>query len=107
MAVVNVSGGEILPLLERKTIDATEYSDPHSDLLLGIPDILKYYHAPGIHQPTGNTSIYINKKKWESLSQDLKNIVETVCNEMALKTIRRVGAGQWALEKMEKEMGVK
>ncbi|WP_446697847.1 hypothetical protein, partial [Acetomicrobium sp. S15 = DSM 107314] len=29
VAVVNVSGGEILPLLERKTIDATEYSDPH------------------------------------------------------------------------------
>jgi len=108
VAVVNVSGGEILPLLERKTIDATEYSDPHSDLLLGIPDILKYYHAPGIHQPTGNTSIYINKKKWESLSQDLKNIVETVCNEMALKNnFEEWVQGQWALEKMEKEMGVK
>ncbi len=107
VAVVNVSAGEILPLLERKTIDATEYSDPHSDLLLGLPDILKFYEAPGIHQPSGNTSLYINKKKWESLSQDLKNLVETVCNEMSMKNnFEEWVYGQWALEKIEKEKGV-
>jgi TRAP-type mannitol/chloroaromatic compound transport system substrate-binding protein len=107
VAVVNVSGGEILPLLERKTIDATEYSDPHSDLLLGLPDILKFYEMPGIHQPSGCTELLINKKKWEQLSQDLKDIVEVVCNEMTLKNnFEEWIYGQEALEKIEKEYGV-
>jgi len=85
VSVVTIPGGEILPALEKKLIDATEYSDPHSDLLLGIPDILKYYHAPGVHQPTGYGEWLINRARWEELPSDLKYMVELTCHESVLK----------------------
>ncbi len=108
VSVVTVPGGEILPLLERKAIDATEYSDPHSDLLLGIPDVLKYYHAPGVHQPTGFMGIHFNKKKWEALPKEVRNVIELVCHEMVFKnTLAEWSLGIEALTKMEKEFGVK
>jgi len=107
VTVVTVSGGEILPLLERGTIDATEYSDPHSDMLLGIADILKHYHAPGIHQPTGYVEILINRNSWNKLPDDLKGIVELCCHEMLIKnTVHEYLIGQEALVKLETEYGV-
>jgi TRAP-type mannitol/chloroaromatic compound transport system substrate-binding protein len=75
MSVVTLPGGEIIPALERKVIDAAEFSDPTSDMSLGFQDVLKYYHLPGIHQPTGIMEILINKQKWDELPTDLKAIV--------------------------------
>lgn len=107
VSVVTVSGAEILPLLEKGVIDASEYSDPHSDMLLGIADVLKYYHAPGVHQPTGYVEILINRQKWEELPPDLQNIVELACHELLLKnTVEEYILGQEALETLKKDYGV-
>jgi TRAP-type mannitol/chloroaromatic compound transport system substrate-binding protein len=76
LAVVSLAAGEIIPSLERKVIDASEYSDPTSDMALGFQDVLKYYHLPGIHQPTGIMEILINKSKWEELAEDLQAAVK-------------------------------
>ncbi|MBW2209059.1 MAG: TRAP transporter substrate-binding protein [Deltaproteobacteria bacterium] len=76
MSVVTLSGGEIVPGLERGVIDCAEYSDPSSDMRMGFQDVRKYYHMPGIHQPTGFLELIINKKKWDALPADLKAIVK-------------------------------
>lgn len=76
LSVVTLAGGEIIPSLERKVIDAAEYSDPTSDMALGFHDVLKYYHLPGSHQPTGIIETLINKQKWEELPPDLQAAVK-------------------------------
>ena len=76
LAVVSLAAGEIIPSLERKVIDASEYSDPTSDLSMGFQDVLKYYHLPGIHQPTGMMEVLINKSKWAELGEDLQAAVK-------------------------------
>lgn len=76
MSVVTVPGGEILPALERGVIDAAEYSDPSADMALGFYQIRKFYHMPGVHQPTGMMELLIGKKKWEQLPDDLKAIIK-------------------------------
>jgi TRAP-type mannitol/chloroaromatic compound transport system substrate-binding protein len=76
MSVVTLAGGEIIPSLERKVIDAAEFSDPTSDLSLGFQDVLKFYHMPSTHQPTGIIETLINRQKWEELPDDLKAIVK-------------------------------
>jgi TRAP-type mannitol/chloroaromatic compound transport system substrate-binding protein len=58
MNVVSLAPGEIVPALERGVIDAAEFSDPSSDLALGFPNVRKFYHMPGIHQPTGMMEFY-------------------------------------------------
>jgi len=107
VSVLTVPGGEILPNLEKGVLDASEYSDPHSDMLLGIADVLKNYHAPGVHQPTGYVEFVINKARWEELPQDLKNLVTAVCDEMLLKsTLEEYVLGQWAMEELVTKYGV-
>jgi TRAP-type mannitol/chloroaromatic compound transport system substrate-binding protein len=72
MSVVTLPGGEIVPALERGVIDAAEYSDPSSDMSMGFQDVKKFYHLPGIHQPTGMMEVLINKKRWDELSMTSK-----------------------------------
>lgn len=76
MSVVTLAGGEIVPALERGTIDAAEYSDPTSDMTVGFHEVRKFYHMPSVHQPTGIMENIFNKKKWDALPDDLKAIVE-------------------------------
>ena len=76
MTVVTLPSGEVVPALERGVIDAAEWSDPSSDMSAGFHDVRKFYHMPGIHQPTGMMELIINKKKLDELSPDLKAIVE-------------------------------
>jgi TRAP-type mannitol/chloroaromatic compound transport system substrate-binding protein len=76
MTVVTLASGEIVPALERGTVDAAEYSDPSSDMSNGFQDVRKFYHMPGIHQPTGIMEVIVNKAKWDELPDDLKAIVE-------------------------------
>ncbi len=79
MTVVILPGGEIVPALQRGVIDAGEFSDPSSDMAMGFQDVAKFYHLPGIHQPTGFIENIFNKNKWDSLPPDLKSIVEYAC----------------------------
>jgi TRAP-type mannitol/chloroaromatic compound transport system substrate-binding protein len=76
MAVVSTAAGDIVPGLERGVIEAAEFSDPTSDMALGLHQVRKFYHMPGIHQPTGIMEFYIQKKKWDELPADLKMIVK-------------------------------
>ncbi|MHB1004392.1 MAG: TRAP transporter substrate-binding protein [Chloroflexota bacterium] len=79
MSVVTLASGEIVPALERGTVDAAEYSDPSSDMSNGFQDVRKFYQMPGIHQPTGMMEILVNRKKWDELPEDLKAMVEVAC----------------------------
>jgi TRAP-type mannitol/chloroaromatic compound transport system substrate-binding protein len=107
MSVVTIPGGEIAPALERGVIDAAEYSDPSSDMAMGFQDIHKYYHMPGIHQPTGFMELLINKKKWDELPDDLKAIVKYACMAEALHfTIKMLDRNSQDLAKLVNEYGV-
>lgn len=79
MSVVTLASGEIVPALERGTVDAAEYSDPSSDMSNGFQDVCKYYHMPSVHQPTGIMEVTVNKDRWEELPDDLKAMVEVAC----------------------------
>jgi TRAP-type mannitol/chloroaromatic compound transport system substrate-binding protein len=87
MSVVTIPGGEIVPALERGVIDAAEYGDPSSDMSLGFHDVRKYYHLPGMHQPTGMMEILINKKRWDELPDDLKAMVRYACMAEAMEFV--------------------
>jgi TRAP-type mannitol/chloroaromatic compound transport system substrate-binding protein len=76
MTVVSTAPGEIVPALERGVIDAAEFSDPSADMALGLNNVRKFYHMPGIHQPTGIMEFYVHQKKWEPLPRDIKAIVK-------------------------------
>ena len=49
-AVTILPGGEIVPALDRGLIDAAEFNNPSSDILLGFPDVSKIYMVGSHHQ---------------------------------------------------------
>lgn len=75
-SVVLLTGGEVLPALQRGMIDATEFLDPSYDYTMGLHEVCKYRFGPPIHMSNNIFQLLIKTKSWESLPDDLKSIVE-------------------------------
>jgi TRAP-type mannitol/chloroaromatic compound transport system substrate-binding protein len=82
-SVVTLPAGDIVPSLQRGTLDAAEFSTPVTDIPLGFHEVAKYCHFPGLHQIAGFTELMINPKKWGALPDDLKEVVKAA-SDMAL-----------------------
>ena len=74
-----VPGGEIYTNLERGVIDATEWIGPYHDYKMGFHKVAKYYYYPGWHEPGPVLEMMVNKPKYESLPDDLREILKTAC----------------------------
>ncbi len=68
--------GEIFPALENGSIDAAEWIGPYHDMQLKLYKVAKYYYYPGWHEPGSTLELLINKKAWDSLTPELKKIIE-------------------------------
>ena len=75
-SVVTLPAADIVPSLQRGTLDAAEFSTPVTDLPLGFQDVADYWHGPGLHQISGFLELLINPKSWEKLPEDCKVAVE-------------------------------
>ena len=75
-SVVLLTGGEVLPALQRGMIDATEFLEPSFDYTMGLHEVCKYRFGPPIHMSNNIFQLLIKTKSWEALPDDLKTIVE-------------------------------
>jgi TRAP-type mannitol/chloroaromatic compound transport system substrate-binding protein len=72
----NIPGGEIYQALERGTLDSTEWVGPYDDLKLGFYKVAKNYYYPAWWEGGPQLSLYVGKKAFDALPNDLKAIVE-------------------------------
>ncbi len=70
----NIPAGELYTALERGTIDALEWVGPSLDLQMGFHKIAPYYYT-GWHEPGSELQFMVNKEKWESFPEDIKEIL--------------------------------
>ncbi|MCK5092716.1 MAG: TRAP transporter substrate-binding protein, partial [Gammaproteobacteria bacterium] len=78
---VTLPGGEIFTSLQSGAIDATEWVGPYNDLAFGFYKAAKYYYYPGWHEPGTYLEYFFNKKAYDSLTTELKHIVDAACME--------------------------
>lgn len=78
--VVTLGGGEIVPALRSGAIDASEWVGPWDDMYLGLNKVSKFYYYPGFHEPGTGVATGINKKLWDSLTAEDRNLITTVVN---------------------------
>jgi len=71
-SAIFMPGGEVYMALQRGTIDAGEFSVPEVDWVMGFQEITKFWVLPGWHQPGPLWGVMINKKSWDSLSDESK-----------------------------------
>ena len=72
-------GGELYQALEKGTIDATEFSMPAIDQILGFDQVVKYNLFPGWHQQFTAQYMLINKDEWNRTTEAQKALVVASC----------------------------
>jgi TRAP-type mannitol/chloroaromatic compound transport system substrate-binding protein len=107
-AVVSLPGGEIVPALERGTIEGAEFNNPSSDRLLGFPDVSKTFMLQSFHQHTECFEVIFNKAKFDALPAEHRAIIrysaEAHSANMSWKLQDRYPKD---LEEMKAKQGVK
>ena len=88
-AVVMLPAGEIYEALQRKVLDAGEFSVPSMDKDLAFHETAKYLLVPGIHQPSTMLDLTINERSWKALPDDLKAIVREAAQATTLRVLTK------------------
>jgi TRAP-type mannitol/chloroaromatic compound transport system substrate-binding protein len=68
--------GDIFGAFERGVIDACEWVGPHDDMKLGLQNTARHYYYPGWHEPGTVSDFGFNRKAYEALPGDLKQILD-------------------------------
>ena len=107
VASVAMGGGDILPALEKGTIDAAEWCCPKPDSVFGFQKVLKHYYLQGLHQVVVNADMYINGDVYEGLTDHQKKALEVAANASLSKAMSyRIWENGKALRKLVEEDGV-
>ena len=103
-SVTMMPGGELFQALEKGTIDATEFSMPAIDQILGFNKLIKNNLFPGWHQPFTAQYMLINGDEWKKATKAQKALVEATCTAAV---IRGLAEGEYkngaVLASLEKE----
>jgi TRAP-type mannitol/chloroaromatic compound transport system substrate-binding protein len=107
-AVNALPGAEIVPALDRGLLDAAEFNNASSDRALGFPDVSKVCMLQSWHQSGEQFEIIFNKAKFQSIPEDLRNIlgyaVQAASADMSWKAIDRYSTDY---KDMQEKQGVK
>jgi TRAP-type mannitol/chloroaromatic compound transport system substrate-binding protein len=84
---VAMGGGDILPALEKGTIDAAEWCCPKPDSVFGFQKVLKHYYLQGLHQVVVNADMYVNRDFYDSLTPLEQKAMEVAANASLSKSM--------------------
>ncbi|MEM9575299.1 MAG: C4-dicarboxylate ABC transporter substrate-binding protein, partial [Pseudomonadota bacterium] len=104
---VAMGGGDILPALEKGTIDAAEWCCPKPDSVFGFQKVLKHYYLQGLHQVVVNADFYLNGDVYDSLTDIEKKALEVAANASLSKSMSyRIFENGKALKDLTENHGV-
>ena len=104
---VTVSALEIFTALQTGVVDAAEWVGPYNDVALGLHRAAKYYYYPGWHEPGPMLQCTINKDAWDTLPDDLREIVLTCCQAINMDMQAEYSYGNaLALAQLQKDPNV-
>lgn len=78
-SVTMIPGGEIFQALEKGAIDASEFSLPVVDRMLGFGRVAKYNYFPGWHQTFTTAHMLINLDAWNELKPETRALIDLTC----------------------------
>src|SRR5207244_5785251 len=79
-AVTILAGGEIVPAMDLCLLYAADFNNPSSDILLGFPDVSKFYMMGSHHQQMEAFEVVFNKAKFDALAPELKAILRNAAH---------------------------
>lgn len=70
-----VPGNEIYTLLQRKGVDAVEWSTPAANITEGFHEVAPYMIMPGVHQPSFVWEVFVKQETWDAVPAELKALI--------------------------------
>jgi len=87
VASVAMGGGDILPALEKGTIDAAEWCCPKPDSVFGFQKVLKHYYLQGLHQVVVNANMDPKGDVWRSHSPQQQRSIEVSADASLIRSL--------------------
>ncbi|MBK1668050.1 C4-dicarboxylate ABC transporter [Rhodovibrio sodomensis] len=78
-SVTLMGGSETFQALQTGRLDATEFSMPMIDQLIGFNKVAKYNLFPGWHAPANAVYLFVNGDSWAETSDANKALIKNVC----------------------------
>jgi len=88
-SVTMLPGGEIFQALEKGAIDATEFSLPVVDEMLGFDRVAKFNYFPGWHQTFTAAHLVVNQSVWAALDSADQGLIEMACTAGVIRNLSR------------------
>jgi TRAP-type mannitol/chloroaromatic compound transport system substrate-binding protein len=105
-AVNALSGGEIVPAMDRGLLDAAEFNNATSDRILGFADVSKVCMLQSYHQNAEQFEISFNKTKYDALPDKMKAVIESAVEaasaDMSWKAVDRYSKDYVELQTKDK-----
>jgi TRAP-type mannitol/chloroaromatic compound transport system substrate-binding protein len=87
---VVVPGSELYSMLEKKAIDAMEYSMPSENKALGFQEIAKYVIMPGIHAGSWTFEAAMQAEKWDKIPKDLQEKIHLAAKLVTFESLNSI-----------------
>jgi TRAP-type mannitol/chloroaromatic compound transport system substrate-binding protein len=84
VAVTLLPSPELYPSMEKGVIDAVEFNIPFVNKQMGFHEVSTFIGGPGMHQPTCNFELGVNKKSWDALPPEYQKMLEFACVESSM-----------------------
>lgn len=93
-SVTIIPGGETFQALEKGAIDASEFSLPIVDEMLGFGRVAKFNYFPGWHQPFSAGHLVVNLQIWNDLTRETRDLINLACRASVTNSMAETGATQ-------------
>jgi len=94
MSTVQLPPADIVAALDRGLLDGAEFASASDDRVMGFADVAKFYLQQSYHMSNNFCEIMINKKKYETLPDDLKVVLKMASHaasaDMQWKSMHRM-----------------
>lgn len=104
-APVNIPGSEVYTSLEHGVVDASDWSTLSMNHELGYHKLAKYPTYPGFHS-MGMAEVAMNIKKWNTLPNDLKALLESSVKEFSRNLVARIRLDDEKIAQQAKTLGI-
>ncbi|MCK0139360.1 TRAP transporter substrate-binding protein DctP [Aliiroseovarius sp. F47248L] len=86
-----VPGNEIYTLLQRKGVDAIEWSTPGANITEGFHEVAPYLIMPGVQQPSFLWEVFVKQETWDALPEDLQSLITAAAKLSTYESYTRFG----------------
>ncbi|PTX01488.1 C4-dicarboxylate ABC transporter substrate-binding protein [Pararhodobacter aggregans] len=105
-AATTVGPSEVFTMLERRGVDAAEWSTPSENLIMGLEDAAPYMIVPGIHAPAACLELAIRAEVWDELDASIQRKIEIAAREAVVECLTEWSAADLTAMETMRERGI-